>query len=324
MRSVRRIAVAITIAVLASTAVLSGCTPGRSGNNPALTVGWVVDPCWAQVPVARDLGYFTDAGVDVEIIPFPTGAAALEALAGGAVDVATGSDVPASAAAIKNPDLRIIADGSRWDAGRFVARGSAGIGSIADLAGRQIAVPLGSSAHFFATKFLSEAGVTAELVQTGPAEIVTAISNRSVDAIAVFQPPLAKAVAALGDDAVELQGPDKYNQHSLYLATRNAVETKPAELTAFLAAVRRADRPLGDADQSALSAVAAATGLDDDLITRVADEFVFRTEIGPDLAGDLADRARWAQGIGRVPADAVIPDYQTLIVPGFLTATGDE
>ncbi|KKW63150.1 hypothetical protein BST23_23530 [Mycolicibacterium elephantis] len=324
MRSVRRTAAAIVVAVLTATAALSGCAPGSTGDKAALKVGWVVDPCWAQVPVARDLGYFTDAGVDVEIIPFPTGAAALEALAGGAVDVATGGDVPTSAAAIKNPNLRIIADGSRWPEGRFVARRSAGISSIPDLAGRQVAVPLGSSAHFFAAKFLSDAGVTAELVQTGPAEIVTAISNRSVDAAAVFQPPLAKAVAALGDDAVELQGSEKYNQHSLYLATLNAIETKPTQLTAFLTAVRRADQPLADADQSALTAVAAATGLDEALITQVADEFVYRTEIGPELADDLTDRAQWAQSIGRVPADAVIPDYQSLIVPGFLDGARDE
>ena len=73
------------------------------------------------------------------------------------------------------------------------------LNSIADLAGRRIAVPLGSSAHYFATRFLAEADVDAELIQTGPAEIVTAITNRDVDAVAVFQPALAKVVAALRD-----------------------------------------------------------------------------------------------------------------------------
>lgn len=47
----------------------------------SLTLARVVDPSWAQVPVANDPGYFKQHGVNVKIVPFPTGAAALEALA---------------------------------------------------------------------------------------------------------------------------------------------------------------------------------------------------------------------------------------------------
>ncbi|MDO3637359.1 ABC transporter substrate-binding protein [Mycolicibacterium arseniciresistens] len=299
-------------------ATVSGCSSDSGDSAQPLTVGWVVDPCWSQVPVAQDAGYFEQSGVDVEVVPFPTGAAALEALSGGAVDVATGGDVPTSAAALKNPDVRVIADGARWDGGRFVARRSAGIDSIADLSGRQIAVPLGSSAHYFATKFLDEAGVEAELVQTGPSEVVTAITNRDVDAVAVFQPPLAKAVAALGDDGVELQGRQKYNQHSLYLTTADTLAQREDDLSAFLGAVRQADAPLTDRDPKALSAVAKATGLDDELIGGVAKEFQFDTRLGPELPADLADRARWAQSIGRIPQDAQVPDYATIVVAGPL------
>lgn len=297
---------------------LTACGGNAADSKQALTLGWVVDPCWSQVPVAEDLGYFAASGVDIEVVPFPTGAAALEALTGGAVDVATGGDVPTAAAALKNPDLRIIADGSRWPEGRFVARRSAGINSIEDLQGRKVAVPLGSSAHYFATKFLSEANVDAELIQTGPAEIVTAIANGDVDVVAVFQPPLAKVIAALGPDAVELQGDEKYNQHSLYLTNADTLAAREADLSAFLGAVRQADAPLTERDPAALTAVASATGLDEQLISGVVDEFQFTTQLGPELPADLADRARWAQSIGRVPADATIPDYRTLIVRGPL------
>lgn len=313
---------AMTVAVLTMLGALVGCSRAESAEAAdTLTVGWVVDPCWSQVPVAEKLGYFADSGVNIKVVPFPTGAAALEALAGGAVDVANGGDVPTSAAALKNPNLRIIADGSRWAEGRFVARRSAGITSIPDLSGRTIAVPLGSSAHYFATKFLDQAGVDAQLVQTGPAEIPTALGNGSVDAVAVFQPALAKAVAALGDDAVELQGPEKYSQHSLYLTNADTLATKQAALTSFLAAVKKADAPLTNGDPAALAAVAESTALHGDLIANVAGEFQFKTALGPELAGDLADRARWAQGTGRVPADAQIPDYDAIIVRAPLEGT---
>lgn len=309
------------IAIAAVIWAMTACSHHTSDAHGPLTLGWVVDPSWSQVPVAEKAGYFKDAGVDVKIVPFPTGAAALEALNGGAIDVVNGGDVPTSAAVLKNPKVRIIADGARWTEGRFVARRSAGIGSISDLAGRKIAVPLGSSAHYFATRFLTEAHVDAQLVQTGPAEIVTAITNHDVDVVAVFQPPLAKVVAALGSDAIELQGKDKYNQHSLYLANADTVANRPADLAHFVAAIRRADAPLTNREPAALAAVAAATALDPALIAKVAGEFEFKTQLGPELAADLADRARWAQGIGRISQNAQIPDYSTSIVRSLLDGT---
>lgn len=307
--------IAATLVVLGA---VVGCSGDKSGDAESLTLGWVVDPSWAQVPVARDLGYFTQQHVNVKIVPFPTGAAALEALAGGAVDIANGGDVPTSAAVLKNPHIRVIADGSRWSEGRFVARRSAGINSIADLAGRKIAVPLGSSAHFFASKFLSDAHVEANLVHTGPAEIVTAIANRDVDAIAVFQPALSKAVDALGGDVIELQGAQKYNQHSLFLANADAIDSKRSAVSRFVAAVARADGPLTERRPEALAAVSKAVGLEAKLIGVVTAEFEYKTGIGAELAPDLADRARWAQGIGRIPADQKLPDYQSVIVPSFV------
>lgn len=316
MTSVQKLSVVIATA-LVSLGVVVGCGRGETSAE-SLTVGWVVDPSWAQVPVARDLGYFTQKNVDVKIVPFPTGAAALEALAGGAVDIANGGDVPTSAAVLKNPRIRVIADGSRWPEGRFVARRSAGINSIADLAGRKIAVPLGSSAHFFASKFLADAHIEANLVHTGPAEIVTAIANRDVDAIAVFQPALSKAVDALGGDVVELQGTQKYDQHSLFLADSDAIESKKPAVSRFVAAVTQADGPLTERKPEALAAVSKAVGLDPKLIGVVTAEFVYKTGIGAELAPDLADRARWAQSIGRIPADQKLPDYQSVIVSSFV------
>lgn len=313
-----RITTAVAFLTLLVAAVLSGCGSGADSSAKTLKVAWVIDPCWSQVPVADKLGYFKEAGVDVEIVPFPTGAAALEALAGGAVDIANGGDVPTASAAVKNPKLRVVADGARWAEGRFVARRSAGINAITDLSGRKIAVPLGSSAQYFATKFLAEAGVTAQLVQTGPAEILTAITNRDVDAIAVFQPMQAMVIAALGGDGVQLQGREKYNQHSLYLANADTVSERAEDVSKFLGAIEKADAPLTAKDPAARDAVAQATNLDGSLIETVLAEFQFTTQLGPELASDLADRARWAQAQGRLAKDATVPDYSTLITPAPL------
>ena len=322
------------ILVLAMCVVAAGCGGQETSSSPAqgasvgtesvgsLIVGWVIDPSWSQVPVAEALGYFEEVGLDITIVPFPTGAEALEALTGGAVDVATAGDVPTSAAILKNPTIRVIADGARWPHGRFVARRSAGIESIEDLAGRKIAVPLGSSAHYFASKFLDEAGIEAELLQVGPAEMVTVVNRGDVDVVAVFQTALARVAAELGDDAIELQGEDPYIQHSLYLTRTDAMGDKAAALTAFVEAVAMADQPLTAGDDEALVALAAATTLELDLLTSVADEFVFETELGDALSSDLLDRAGWGKSIGRIDASVELPDYDEFIVGDYLDGGG--
>lgn len=323
-----RLLIAVVVPVMLVAA--AGCG-GDSGSTPApdsasgkklgpLTVGWVVDPSWAQVPVADALGFFKEQGLTVKIVPFPTGAQALESLNGGAIDVATAGDVPTSAAILKNPAIRVIADGAIWHEGRFAARRSVGINSMADLAGRKVAVPLGSSAHYFASKFLAEAGVKANLVQTGPSEMTTAISRRDVDAVAVFQPALAKVIAELGDDGVQLQGKEKYFQHSLYLTRSEVVDSKPAELSALMKALGQADKPLANGEERAMSALARATTLDLALTKALVPEFSFETRLGPELASDLRSRAAWAQSIDRIPAGQEIPDYGRYIASTFVGA----
>ena len=278
-------------------------------DGDALLVGFVVDPSWAQVPVAEALGLFDDAGVNVEVVSFPTGAEALEALNGGAIDVATGGETPTSAAIIANPDIRIIADGSRHPESRFITDAAHGIETLADLEGRRIGTPLGSSAHYFATMFLDQAGVEAELVQVSPPEMSTAMDRGDIEAVAVFQPHAAQVALDLGDDAVELAGDPPYIQHSLYISQVETVDTRTDEIAGFIDALEGAEELLEDEDEEALAAVGDVTGLDGEVLTSVVGEFIYETQLTDELADELHARAQWAIDLGNLDADTEIPDY---------------
>ncbi|MEV0247167.1 ABC transporter substrate-binding protein [Nocardia sp. NPDC050712] len=306
-------------AVLAAAAVLSGLAAcGADNSDPGtLTVGFVVDPSWAQIPVAQQAGYFGRHGVTVKVVNFATGVEALQALTAGQLDIATAADVPTSAALTRSPELRVVGDGSRWEGSRIVARRSAGISTVADLAGKSIGTPLGTSAAYYASNALSHSAIDANLVQVAPSATLTAATQRNVDAVSIFQPYQAQVIAALGADAVAL-GAGTYTQHSLYLASGNAVTQKAEALKNFFAALNDAGAQLKSGADEAVAAVAAATQLAPDLIRKILAEFDFTLQLKPDLAGVLTALGAWAKEQGKIDRAAQLPDYSTFLASGHV------
>lgn len=317
MKTNLRRTLSAALSAVALTASIAGCADSTTTDADGLTVGFLVDPSWAQIPVAADTGLFAEHGVDVTVVNFSSGVEALQAVAAGQVDITTAADVPTSAALTRTPSLRVVADGSRWEGSRVVARRSAGINDIADLAGKSVGTPLGTSAAYYISSVLADNGIDAELVQVAPSAMVTAATQRNVDAVSIFQPYQAQTVQALGDDAVELDG-GSYRQHSLFIATEPAIAEKGAAITAFFAALDDASTKLTDQDQAATDAVAKATQLDPALLKTVLGEFDYTIQLQPDLATKLTELGEWAKTQKSIEPTTQLPDYNQFLDSQFL------
>jgi NitT/TauT family transport system substrate-binding protein len=215
----------------------------------------------------------------------------------------------------------VVADGSRWNGSRILALRSAGINTVADLAGKSIGTPLGTSADYFVASALAQSGVQAKLVQVSPSATVTAATQRNVDAISIFQPYQEQVVQALGANAVELKG-GSYTQHSLYLASPTAVRDKGPALSAFFAALSDAGTQLSGQSQSAVDAVATTTQLDPGLLRKILPEFNYTLQLKPDLATTLTELGQWAKAQGSIEPTTALPDYPTFFDNRFLPKTG--
>ncbi|WP_353109365.1 ABC transporter substrate-binding protein [Gordonia sp. (in: high G+C Gram-positive bacteria)] len=309
---------AAAVVALSATGMLAACS--SVDDDPAtLTVGFVVDPSWAQVPVAADTGLFTAQDLTVKVVNFSSGVEALQAAVAGQVDVTTAADVPTAAALAKSNDIKVVGDGARWAGSRIVARKQSGIATVADLAGKRIGTPIGTSAGYFASNVLDRARIDAELVQVAPSAVVTAITRGDVDAVSIFQPYQAQSIQALGSEAVVLDGGD-YRQRSLYLATTQAISGKRDALTKFFQAISDAGRKLVARDPAALDAVATATNLDEKLLATVLPEFDFTLQLG-DLPVKMRELGEWGKAQGKIDKGTDLPDYSAAIDPGFLPTT---
>jgi len=314
--SLRRVFLS-AVAALAIAVSATACA-GTDSDSDTLTVGFVVDPSWAQIPVAAETGLFDDQDVKVNVVNFSSGVEALQALAAGQVDITTAADVPTSAAIVRNPALRIVGDGSRWRGSKIVARRDAGINTTADLAGKSVGTPLGTSAAYYISNALTAGNIEADLVQVSPSAVVTAVSQRNVDAVSIFQPYQAQAIEALGQDAVELTG-GTYSQHSLYLSTETAISAKSEAITKFFSAIREAGASLTGKNDEAIDAVAKSTQLDANLLRSILGEFDFTLQLAPDLATNLHELAEWAQAEGNIVAGVGLPDYAKFLETRFVT-----
>ncbi|MEO7015163.1 MAG: ABC transporter substrate-binding protein [Leifsonia sp.] len=316
------VAIGAIVATSLSSCAGTGASAAQGGSSSqSLTVAFVPDPSWAQVPVAEVNGYFTSEGLTVKVIDFSTGVQALQALAAGQVDVTTTADVPVSAILASSKNMKIIADGSRWNGSVIVGSAKAGIKTAADLAGKKVGTPLGTSAAYFGSSFLKQSGVDAELVNVAPSAIVTAMQQGNVPAVSIFQPFQQQVIAALGRDAVVLKpAAGTYVQQSLYLASTAAVKSKAAALKSFEVALNKASKDLSNRTGSSVSAVAQATQLSPALVKTILPEFDYSIELPSDLPSGLTSLGRWAKTAGNLPSSATLPKYETFIDRGFLPA----
>jgi NitT/TauT family transport system substrate-binding protein len=164
----------------------------------------------------------------------------IPAIMSGMVDVATNAETQLLRQSVDDPDLRVIFTVAE-SFYRIVARKSAGIQNIADLKGKRITTPRNTSAHYFlvkmlATAHLAETDVT--LVTINPVtEMSTALKDRRVDAIAMWEPESERGIAEIGSDAIVFQDALVYRE-LFNLNTSAKVLADPAKRSAIVELLR--------------------------------------------------------------------------------------
>ncbi|MGY2049772.1 ABC transporter substrate-binding protein [Methylobacterium sp. JK268] len=301
-------------------AVASATLPARAQDS--LTLAWSPAPQMPQIDVAVADGLFKKAGLDVAVVTFASGREAFEALTGGQADLATMAELPAVIGALRHQTFKVVADLARYEGSRLLAKATSGIAAPADLAGRRVGVTLGTNTDFFLGKILSKAGVTAEIVNAAPADLVPALLRGDVDAIVPFPNAYPAAARALGKNYRDIRS-DLYEPHFILAASPAALATKRDAVTRFLGALVTADdRVKADPNAAAAAVVATLQGnIDADAVRTLWKDTAIGTRLDRSLLDLMVEQGAWIVGRGFVKASA--PSVETLrpfIEPGPLAA----
>lgn len=198
---------------LMGTAALLGSLPGLGRaaeglEKPRLTIAVGGKGLFYYLPltIAERLGYFKEEGLAVEIVDFPGGAKALQALMGGSADLVSGSFEHTIGLQAKGQSIKAVALEGRM-AGIVLAMRkdkAATFKSPKDLKGMKIGVTApGSSTNMFVNTLLAKDGLKPDAVSIigvgAGAGAVAAIKRGDIDAVANLDPVIS--ILEVGGDA---------------------------------------------------------------------------------------------------------------------------
>jgi taurine transport system substrate-binding protein len=181
-------------------ALLAGATIFLALSVPAaaqqkVLIGNFGDP--APYEAASADGRFQKAtGWNIEWRKFNSGAEVNAAMASGAIVISELGSVPLAAGASQGVDYELFLIGKAIGASEsLIVRNGAGIDKPADLKGKKIAVPVGSTAHFSlmgALKMWNLGDKDVQVIGMSPPEISAAWSQNAIDAAFIWEPVQSK------------------------------------------------------------------------------------------------------------------------------------
>ncbi|MGD9768738.1 MAG: ABC transporter substrate-binding protein [Pseudolabrys sp.] len=237
-----------------SLAVVAGMTSAAAAQSKVtIAIGGAACLCYLPTVLAKQLGEYDKAGVNVELVDFKGGSQSLTAVIGGSADVVSGYFDHCVNLAAKNQALQAFVVYDRYPGLALVVspKETANIKSVKDLAGKAVGVSApGSSTDFFLKYLLSKNGVdpnSVGVVGVGlGATAVAAMEQGKVQAAVLLDPAVTvlqnrnKDLKILSDtrtqhDTLEVFG-GEYPGGALYTKA-SWIEAHPKETQALATAI---------------------------------------------------------------------------------------
>jgi NitT/TauT family transport system substrate-binding protein len=311
--------------VVAIAALALGACRGASAPE-RVTLGQVDLLGCALLFIAHDRGYFREEGLEVASRTYSTGREALAAMLGGQLDLAVAYSTPVVVRAADSPSLRVLTT-LHWSVEdtRVLARRDRGIASGADLAGKRVGVPLGTSAEVFLDTLLAIHGVRAgeiARVDVAPGETGAALSRGDVDAVAVWFPQ-GHDLALRPAEILELRA-HAYTEISMLVTRAEVLAARQPTLVRVLRALARAEAlVVGSPGEALASLQRAMAGWPPERVREGWSRVHPQLGVSHVLLSSLERQAEWHRA--RAPgAPPRIPELRPLLAPGPLLQVDPE
>ena len=123
---------------------------------------------------------------------------------------------------------------------------------------------------------------------------MSALENRNVDAVVIWEPLAALAAQSLGGDAITFASPRVYTQHFNLVSARPTIARREADIERLLRALVKAQRIIRDEPAAARALLAERLHLTPAVAATVMDGQDYRVRLDQSLVTTMQGEARWA------------------------------
>lgn len=330
-KKIRFICIAIILAVVGKAFFLFlGQRDSGTIKGPLQTITFGVDLSVISAPVwvAENRGYFQKEGLNVKIKDYSSGRTALrDMLEAGKLDLVTVAQTPVMYNSFSNNQYAIIAAmACSYEDVLLLVRGDKGIKTSADLKGKKIGTPIGSSGHFFLGLLLIQSRLKISdvtVIDIDAPDLPEALSDGRVDAIAIWQPYINTAQKLLSGEAILLPSKNVYREDFYLVSKKDFIKNNIETLKKFLNAIHKAENFIQEYRDEAINIISARLKLDRETVNSFWNGYEFKLFLDQTIVTGLEAEARWAMK-NKYTTTLKIPDYFEFIHPDALKAIKPE
>jgi taurine transport system substrate-binding protein len=315
---------AAALALMASAAMAEDIIIGNFGNPTPFQV--------ARAEKAFDKA----TGWNIEWRTFGSGTEVIAAMASGDIKLAELGSSPLAIGASQGVDFQLfmLSEGI-GTAESLIAKKDAGIASIADLKGKRVAVPVGSTAHFSLMGALANAGIAESditIINLPADQIAAAWDGGQVDAAWIWEPVqnqiLQSGTFIMGADETAKMG---YPTFDGWVVNTEFAKDHADALVAFAKTFEEANKAYLDdpasfsPDSDKVKKIAEMTGADPSQVPNILKGFTFvplKDQLGEAWLGSAPAKMKYTADFlvkaGRI--DAAIDDYAPFVNTSILEA----
>ncbi len=276
--------------------------------------------------VARQKGFYEEAGVEVEIAgAYSSGVELMAAFQAGAIDAGYVGFAPATVA-VANGKAQVKAVALANQAGSaIVVNKDLDLETVRELEGCKVAVPnIGTVQDFLLNRALEEKGYPGMAVEKAimsPPEMISAMETGGIDACVVWEPYVSQLVEE-GNGEVLIHSGDIWENHPccVLVVEENMLEERPEAVKALVQAHIRATSYILQHEEESLEMAVSFTGLAPDIVKASMENIVFSYALD---AGEAEIYAHYLVEQGLVELDQPGEFISSFIDDSFLEEGGN-
>ena len=312
-------------------ALSAGLVPlGAPLAQVKVSIGTAKDPnLGSQLVIARERGFFREAGVDADIKYFPSGGDLMAAFVGGSVQMGSSGSTPTTTLRARPYPVKIVAQVADISgAQQLIVKQN--VKSLDELYGKRIGLLKGTASEALFNSIAKAYGfdvAKAEIVGMGPTEMLQAFVRGDVAAVSLWEPHSTRARKSGGGKILVsgtksyLGGSEKpnriYGDHATLFTTDAYLRDNGNTVRAVLTALAKASDFIQTNRAEAIALLAKEFELDIADMTEIVGVNRYTLTLDEELASDLNKLADFLYGLKRIQSQVKAADW---IEPASLRA----